>query len=282
MSGNGERGGMGNPALVDPGTVRRTAAEAWSWGHPLLEGYRLLYPEVLDEADPGYVGGFGRFGRHRAEGGGYARAWLDLRTEPWVLELPAAGPGVSATVQELDSSLIGTLTCGARPVRYLIAGARHDAAPYDAAEYDGAGSDGVPYGDEPYEGVLRADGRLVRVTVRAEEPCEGGVLLLPLSAHHGEPPAAAPEPVWPVWRDELLTGPDYFVLLDFLLGFLPLPADPAARPAERDLRRRLAELGIGAGDFEPAVLPVELREEMLAGIREGRPSAAAPSGRSAV
>ncbi|MGW2402105.1 DUF1254 domain-containing protein [Kitasatospora sp. NPDC001664] len=268
MSGSGECGGMGNPALVDPGTVRRTAAEAWSWGHSLVEGYRLLYPEVLDEADPGHVGGFGRFGRHRPEedGGPYSRAWLDLRTEPWVLELPAAGPAVSATVQELDSSLIGTLTCGARPARYLIA-----AAPSDPRSTDGAA-----YADEPYEGVLRADGRLVRVTVRAGEPCGGGVLLLPLSAHHGEPPAAPPEPVWPVWRDELLSGPDYFVLLDFLLGFLPLPPDPAARPAERDLRRRLAELGIGGGDFEPAVLPVELREEMLAGLHDGHPTAQPP------
>ncbi|MFF1792714.1 DUF1254 domain-containing protein, partial [Kitasatospora sp. NPDC058263] len=57
---------MGNPALVDPATVRATAAEAWIWGFPLLENYRTLYPQAVDDADPRHIGGFGVF-RHHAQ-----------------------------------------------------------------------------------------------------------------------------------------------------------------------------------------------------------------------
>ncbi|MFE4517191.1 hypothetical protein ACFRMQ_23700 [Kitasatospora sp. NPDC056783] len=52
---------MVNPALVDPATVRATAAEAWIRGYPMPRNYRALYAQALDDADPGYVGGFGVF-----------------------------------------------------------------------------------------------------------------------------------------------------------------------------------------------------------------------------
>jgi hypothetical protein len=54
---------MGNPEIVDPAAIRQTAAEAWIWGFALLENYRTLYQQALDDADPRYVGGFGVF-RH--------------------------------------------------------------------------------------------------------------------------------------------------------------------------------------------------------------------------
>ncbi|MFD0528860.1 DUF1214 domain-containing protein [Kitasatospora arboriphila] len=40
--------------------------------------------------------------------------------------------------------------------------------------------------------------------------------------------------------------------------------------ADADLRRRLAELGVGAGDFEPAALPLEIRGAMARGIADAR------------
>ncbi len=89
--------------------------------------------------------------------------------------------------------------------------------------------------------------------------------LTPLSAHLGtEPPEPAPEPLWPVWREEIRDSVEFFCLLDFLLGFFPV------LPAEAELRGRLAELGIGSGSFEPAVLPAEVRAALQQGIEDGR------------
>ncbi|MGX1274383.1 DUF1214 domain-containing protein [Streptomyces phaeoluteigriseus] len=54
-------------------------------------------------------------------------------------------------------------------------------------------------------------------------------------------------------------------MLDFLLGFFPV------LPSQRDLRERLAVLGVdGAGTFEPSRLDPQVRTAMEEGIAEGR------------
>lgn len=285
---------MGNPALVDPATVRRTAAEGWIWGFSLLENYRTMYPQAIDEADPRHVGGFGVF-RHYphpftpadtdvvAPDNDTSRswAWLDLRTEPWVIEVPATDRYYVLTLHDLDTpyvGFVGSRTTGQDAGRYLVTGPGHRDVPADG-----------------FDGVLRADTDLVGVLGRtylagpddvAElERIQQQYVLRPLSAHRGtEPPPAAPEPLWPVWREEIPDSLEFFVLLDFLLGFFPPRPAGTAFPAELDLRRRLIELGIGEGDFEPATLTAELRESITQGIADGRAelerAAAGASGRA--
>ncbi|WP_457031213.1 DUF1254 domain-containing protein [Kitasatospora sp. P5_F3] len=271
---------MGNPVLVDPATVRRTAAEGWIWGFSLLENYRTLYPQAVDQADPRYVGGFGVF-RHYPQPSTpantdvvtpnndtpYSWAWLDLRAEPWVIEVPAVDRYYVIPLHDLDTpyvGFVGTRTTGGSAGRYLVTGPGHRDVPADG-----------------FDGVLRADTELVGIVGRTYlagpedvpelERIQQRYALRPLSAHRGaEPPPAAPEPVWPVWREEIRDTLEFFVLLDFLLGFFPARPAGTALPAELDLRRRLAELGIGGGDFEPATLTAELRESITQGIADGR------------
>lgn len=270
---------MGNPVLVDPDTVRTTAAEAWIWGFPLLENYRTMYPQAIDEADPRHVGGFGVF-RHYPQpftaantdvvtpnnDTPYSWAWLDLRAEPWVLEVPATDRYYVIPVHDLDTSYVGFVgarTTGPKAGRYLITGPTHDDP--------GRAGDGP----EGFDGVLRADTSLVGILGRtylagpedvpALKAVQAQYVLKPLSAHLGAPPPpAVHHPVWPVWREEVRDTLEFFVFLDFLLGFFP------ALPAEAALRRRLAELGVGAGDFEPAALPLDVREAIRQGIEDGR------------
>ncbi|WP_371497818.1 DUF1254 domain-containing protein [Kitasatospora sp. NBC_00374] len=265
---------MGNPALVDPETVRRTAAEAWVWGLALTENYRTMYPQAIDEADPRYVGGFGTF-RHYSQpftpadtdvvtpnnDTPYSWAWLDLRAEPWVVEVPGADRYYVLPLHDLDTSYVGYLgsrTTGQGAGRYLVTGPGFTGA--------------VPPG---FDKVLRADTQLVGILGRtylagpedvpALREIQSGYVLKPLSTHLGTPaPAAPPEPVWPVWREEVRETLEFFSYLDFLLGFFPV------LPAEAGLRGRLAELGVGLGDFEPAALPAQVREAMQQGIADGR------------
>ncbi|MEV6212400.1 DUF1254 domain-containing protein [Kitasatospora sp. NPDC051914] len=263
---------MGNPVLVDADTVRGTAAEAWIWGLPLLENYRTLYAQAVDDADPRYTGGFGVF-RHYPHPAAqddtdaaasdhdtpYSWAWLDLRAEPWVLEVPATDRYHVLPVHDLDTcyvGFVGSRTTGGRAGRHLIAGPGHHGTPA-----------------EGFDGVLRADTELVGIVGRthlagpddvdALEQVQAGYRLRPLSADRGTaPPPPAPDPVWPVWREEVLDSLEFFSFLDFLLGFFPM------LPADADLRRRLAELGIGTGDFEQAALPLEIRDAMVHGIAD--------------
>ncbi|MFE1320910.1 DUF1254 domain-containing protein [Kitasatospora phosalacinea] len=255
--------------------IRRTAAEAWIFGHPVLENYRTLYAQAVDATDPRYVGGFGRF-RHYAQpftpantdvvtpnnDTPYSWAWLDLRAEPWVVSVPAVDRYYVLPFHDLDTTYVGFVgarATGPGPGHHLVAG------PCWAGE--------VPPG---VDGVLRADTELVGCVGRtayagpqdadALRAVQGGYRLRPLSAFLGaEPPAPAPEPAWPVWREEASTGLGFFAVLDFLLGFFPV------LPGHRDLRGRLAALGVdGRGTFDPGSLPAGVRSALEAGIADAR------------
>ncbi|MEC4018226.1 DUF1254 domain-containing protein [Streptomyces sp. H27-D2] len=263
---------MGNPATD---AARAIAAEGWVYGYPLLENYRTMYPEAVDADDPRSVGGFGRF-RHGSEPAApagadgvppdgdapYSRAWLDLRAEPWVVSVPAVDRYYVLPVHDLDTSyvgFVGTRTTGSQPGDHLIAG---------------PGWTGEP--PEGLAGVLRADSDLAGIIARTHlvGPDDAPTLraiqeqyqLRPLSTFLGAPaPEPAPEPVWPVWREDALDSAEFFRYLDFLLGFFPV------LPAEAALRERLDDLGVdGSGGFEPGDLIPEVREAIEQGIADAR------------
>ncbi|MFZ3495995.1 DUF1254 domain-containing protein [Streptomyces sp. 5.8] len=263
---------MENPS---PDTARDIATEAWIWGYPLLENYRTMYPQAVDRADPRSVGGFGRF-RHYCEpftpantdvvtpnnDTPYSWAWLDLRAEPWVVSVPAVDRYYVLPFHDLDTSYVGYIgsrTTGQDAGDHLVAG----------PGYTGAVPDGLA-------GVLRADTELVGVVGRTylAGPEDVGTLraiqrqyrLRPLSAFLGRPaPAPAPEPAWPVWREEALDSAEFFTFLDFLLRFFPV------LDAERALRERLASLGVdGSGTFDPAALDPVVRSGIEQGIARAR------------
>ena len=271
------------PAVLappDPQAARRTAAEGWIWGLPLVENYRTMYPQAVDDADPRYVGGFGVF-RHYPQpftpentdvvtpnnDTPYSWAWLDLRAEPWVVEVPATDRYYVLPFHDLDTcyvGFVGARSTGPQAGRYLVTGPAQAVA--HPAEH------GVPEG---FDGVLRADSHLVGILGRGYlagpedvprlRELQERFRLTPLSAHLGHaPPPPAADPVWPAWREEARDTIEFFGFLDFLLGFFPV------LPADADLRHRLAELGIGSGDFEPAALPADVREAIGQGIADGR------------
>ncbi|MBV9023398.1 MAG: DUF1254 domain-containing protein [Streptomycetaceae bacterium] len=259
--------------------VRRTAAEAWIYAYPILLNYRTMYRHVVepadldspaDPADPGYVGGFGRF-RHDTRpvsATPYSWAWLDLRAEPWIVSVPATDRYYVLPVHDLDTcyvGLVGTRTTGTQPGSHLIAGPDW--------------ADPVPDG---IDSVLRADTFLVGIVgrtflagpddVTGLRTVQEGYRLTPLSERLGEPaPRVAPQPGrrdwhdWPAWDEESLRSAACFRLLDFLLGFFP------ALPEEAELRGNFGELGIdGSGVFEPDALTHEIRTAVELGVLDAR------------
>lgn len=262
---------------ADLDTVRATAAEGWVYGHPMLENYRTLYAQAVDSDDHRYVGGFGTF-RHYPQPSRpantdivtpnndtpYSWAWLDLRAEPWVVSVPAMDRYYVLPFHDLDTTYVGFVgarTTGQNAGHYLVVG---------------PGWDGVV--PDHISGVLRAETQLVgclgRTTLAGMDDSDVEELraiqqqyeLRPLSTFTGtEAPPLAPEPEWPVWREESGQGIEFFTVLDFLLGFFP------ALPAHKDLRERLAALGVdGSGTFDPAALKPAVRAAMEAGVDEGR------------
>ncbi|MDQ1241633.1 MAG: hypothetical protein QG550_884, partial [Pseudomonadota bacterium] len=88
---------------VSTDEARRIAADAYLYAYPMLYNYKTLFQQAVDPSFPGYVGGFDRF-RHYSRGftpadkdivtpsndTPYSWAWLDLRTEPMVVSVPAS------------------------------------------------------------------------------------------------------------------------------------------------------------------------------------------------
>ncbi|MFC9706396.1 DUF1254 domain-containing protein [Streptomyces sp. NPDC056943] len=258
-----------------PEEARRTAAEAWIRGYPLLENYRTMYPQAIDADDPRYVGGFGRF-RHYAEpftaantdvvtpnnDTPYSWAWLDLRAEPVVVSVPAVDRYYVLPFHDLDTAYVGYVgarTTGRKAGDYLLAG----------PGWTGTVPEGIT-------GVLRADTFLVGVLGRtylsgpedvpALRAIQEQYLLRPLSTYTDTAaPHPVDEPVWPVWREEDLGNVEFFTLLDFLLRFFPVLEE------DRALRERLAALGVsGSGEFEPSALAPAIRTAVEQGIADAR------------
>ncbi|MFE9139418.1 DUF1254 domain-containing protein [Streptomyces sp. NPDC007355] len=192
----------------------------------------------------------------------YSWAWLDLRAEPWVVSVPAMDRYYILPFHDLDTpyvGFVGASTTGQEAGDYLIAG----------PDWIGTPPEGI-------SGVLRADTRLVGVLGRtylagpddvdALKSIQERYVLRPLSEFAGSPaPDPAPEPQWPIWREECLDSVEFFTVLDFLLPFMPV------REETRELRERLAALGVdGSGGFEPGALPVDAREAIEQGITDAR------------
>ena len=83
--------------------AKKIASDAYLYAYPMLYNYKTLFQQAADPSFPGYVGGFNRF-RHYSRGftpadkdivtpsndTPYSWAWLDLRTEPMVVSVPAS------------------------------------------------------------------------------------------------------------------------------------------------------------------------------------------------
>ena len=258
----------------DPRAIVR---DAWIYAYPMLMNYQTLAKQVLDPANEGFIGGFGRF-RHYAQfftpanrdivtpnnDTPYSWAWLDLRAEPWVLSVPEGSKDRYYVHQWMDLftqifGYVGVRATGYEAGDYLISGPR----------WNGPTPTGIKQ-------VLRAETDLVIDLGRTglHGPDDTGDLkayqaryqLRPLSTFATTaPPAVAPAIVFPHWDETRALGPEFIGYLNFLLQFCQPP-----HPSERELMARFATVGIGPGEpFAFASIPPNLRQAIVDGARDG-------------
>ena len=187
----------------------------------------------------------------------YSYAWLDLRSEPVVLTVPAFEPQryVSAQLIDLYTYIVGYIsprTNGHRGGEFLIAGPSWT-------------------GDDPPDvRVFRCPTELCLVLIRTQlfdeedmpnvAAIQDAVSVRPLSATQGQDsPRAAPAPA-PIAPVDVRAAADlrFFDVLDWMLALMP------TLPEDRDLRERMAKIGVRPGarlDLQAA--------PALAGMRAG-------------
>src|SRR2546430_11620492 len=259
---------------VSPAEARAIAKEAYVYGFPIVDNYRVQHAYWMDKTNPEYKGPFNEIWNSSRlftpadkaiqtpnSDTLYSFIGADLRSEPLVLTVPAVEKERYFSVQLIDYytfnfDYIGTRTTGNGGGSFLLAG----------PGWKGETPKGV-------EKVFRCETELAFPTYRTQlfnpgdidnvKKVQAGYKVQTLSAFLGQPaPKAAPaiDFIKPLTPEEEKTSPQFFNILNFVLQFCPTD------PSETELMARFARIGVGAGKTMDAS---KLSPEMKAAVEKG-------------
>jgi hypothetical protein len=272
---------VGSPARAELSLaeVQAIAKEAYIYGFPLVDNYRVIYAYAIDKNSPEYKAPFNtikniprvytpddRAVQTPNSDTPYSMLAVDLRAEPVVLTLPPVEPRRYYSVQLVDLytfnfDYLGSRMAGGDGGKFLLAG----------PNWQGPTPAGI-------KKVLRSETELALAIYRTQlfgpsdlenvERVQAGYKVEPLSAFLGvAPPPPAPtinyfEPLSPAQER---TSLEFFNELAFVLQFCP------TQPSEAALRARFAEIGIVPGrPFGTAFMSPGVKSALRAGMADGQ------------
>ena len=262
---------------VTAAEARAIAAEAYTYGFPLVDNYRIMYDYWVDKGAREYKGAINTVQSSATVYGPedkaiqtpnsdtpYSYSWLDLRAEPIVLTLPAIEKGRYYSAQLIDGytynfAYLGTRSTGNSGGAFAIAG----------PGWKGQTPKGV-------KRLIRADTNFVFVLYRTQllkpddlenvQRIQAGYQAQPLSAFLGRPAPKSAAPMdfpKPLTAEAQKSSLDFFKTLNFALGMSPSLAE------EQKLMARFARIDVGPGKaFSPEKFSPEVRTAMQEGIAD--------------
>jgi hypothetical protein len=263
---------------ITPEEVRKIAKEAYIYGYPMIDGYRIQHTYFVDKDNTEYKAPYNVLSNaarvYTADDKvvqtpnsdtPYGMVGFDLRTEPFVITIPAMEKNRYFSIQLIDAythnfEYIGSRATGNDGGNYLIAG----------PDWKGE----LPRGIKK---IIVCETQTALAIFRtqlfnpADLPNVANIQkkykVQPLSAFLGTAkPDQAPAInfIKPVGVAELKTSLEYFNVLNFLLQFCPV------HPSETVLRERFASIGIKPGvPFDTT----SLKPEIKLAIEQGRSDA---------
>ena len=260
-----------------PEQARAIAKDAYIYGFPMVDSYRVQHSYFIDPNSPEYKGPWNEV--HSAAGvftpadttiqtpnsdTPYSMLGADLRAEPLVLFVPPIGKDRYYSLQFIDGytanfAYVGSRTTGNDGGAFLLA----------APNWTGDKPEGV-------REVIKADTDFVLVAYRTQllgpddlanvQKIQAGYKAEPLSAFVKQSTTpSAPAIDWPspLTPDEQKTALRFFDLLDFQFRYAP------TLPSEKDVRARFAAIGLtGDGTFDSGKLSPEMAEAFKAGMAD--------------
>lgn len=257
--------------------VREIAKEAYIYGFPMVDNYRIQFAYFQDPTNPEYKAPRNvLFNIPRVftpedkaiqtpnSDTPYSWIGMDLRAEPLVFTVPAIESNRYWSLQLIDLythnfDYLGSRTTGNGGGSFAIAGPNWQ-------------------GDLPagITKVIRSETDILSAQFRTQlfspddlenvKAIQQQYIVQPLSAFLGQPAPPAPpaiDYVKPLSPDGQRTSLEFYAILSFLLQFAP------THPSEVDLRARFAQIGVGPGlDFDAAALPPDMRAAFEAGMAD--------------
>ena len=263
---------------VTPAEARVIAKDAYIYGYPLVDNYRVTYAYFVDKQGLNFKAPWNHLKNINTvftpadtavqtpnSDTPYSWAGLDLRAEPIVISVPAMEKKRYYDVQIWDSynyiiGYAGSRTTGNDAGNVMVVG----------PSWKGATPKGIK---KVY--ISDTDFGVVVIRTQLFNPADiGNVIKIqaqykmqPLSAFMGtKAPPAAPVVnfIKPLTKEKQKTSLDFFNIMNFVLGYSPTV------PSEKALRERFAKIGIEGGkSFDPT----KLSPEMKAAIEQGRADA---------
>jgi hypothetical protein len=264
-------------APVTPDQARAIAKEAYIYGFPIVDNYRVNYAYFVDKQNPEYKGGWNEIHNTARvytpadtaiqtpnSDTPYSAVGADLRSEPLVLTVPPIEQDRYYSLQFIDGytynfDYVGSRTTGNGGGKYLLAG------PGWKGEKP-AGIDTVITSDTDLALVLYRTQLFGPSDLDNVKKIQAGYQVAPLSVYLNQPspaPAPAIDFAPPLTSDQQKTSPQFFDILNFALRYAPV------LPAEQAMRDRFATIGIGPdGDFDADKLSPEMRSAIEAGMAD--------------
>ncbi len=257
--------------------MEATATQAYIYGFPIVDLYRIMFGYFVDSKGPAYKGTFNTLintanvytpadttVQTPNSDTPYSFVGFDLRAEPLILTLPAIESSRYYSVQFVDQytwniAYAGSRTTGNGGGRFLIVG----------PNWTGPTPSGVTK-------VIRFDTRFGLALIRTQlfgpsdldnvKKIQAGYTVEPLSSYlktAAQPVAASVNWPTPLSPEDERTSPQFFSMLAFLLQFCPTPVNEVA------LRQSFANVGIVSNKpFEPGAQAADFVAGMTAGQKE--------------
>ncbi|MBP2453317.1 DUF1254 domain-containing protein [Mycolicibacterium lutetiense] len=236
--------------------IREIAKQAYIYGFPMVDNYRIQYAYFQNKQDPQYKAPWNTL-KSSAQvytpadtaiqtpnsDTPYSFIGADLRTEPLVLTVPKIDEKRYYSLQFMDQYMynfdyVGSRTTGNNGGKYLLAGPNWKGE--KPAGIDKVLRSETQFTFVAYRTQLFGPEDLDNVTkIQSEYKAE------PLSKFEGKPaPTAAPaiDFVVPQNPEEERKSPKFFETMNFLLQFMPV------LDTEKELRAKFTSIGIGSDE----------------------------------
>lgn len=267
-----KQAGVSAPSIEE---VKQIAEEGFIYGLPHVMGYTANYEFWIDKSSSQYKGPLGQLFNERRvftpkdtavitpnSDTPYSFVCCDLRAEPWVISVPAVEKERYYSVMLCDLNTfnfgyIGSRATGPEAGDYLVAG----------PDWKGETPPGI-------KKVFHSTTQLALAVFRTQlfnaddmpnvTKIQDAYKVQPHSAFQKSPaPPSAPALEFPKANNELAKT-NFFEYVDWVLAIAP------AGPEEKEIRAKLAKIGIGPGKtFNFKDLSLEHKAAMLLGMKEG-------------
>jgi hypothetical protein len=257
--------------------ARAIVKDAYIYGFPIVDSYRVQYAYFVDPKDKEYKGGWNEIhGEARVytpadkaiqtpnSDTPYSILGADLRTEPVVITIPDIDAKRYYSLQFIDLythnfAYAGSRSTGTSAANFLLAGPKWKGA-------TPPGINAVFHCETEFASVIFRTQLFNKDDLKNVKKIQDGYRVHTLSQFLGKPaPSAAPliEFAKPLSAADERSSPAFFKILNFVLQFCPTDSSETA------LMARFAKVNIGAGKtFDDATMSRDMQQAVVDGMSD--------------